>query len=307
MRIFLFLFLVIYFGGCALFNPFTPPSGSVISVDQSCPLPPQEPITSSAMYHSTMKPYCVKGVRYEPIVPNIGDTFKGVASWYGPNFHGGKTSNGEYYDMTALTAAHKTLPMNTQVKVTNLDNGRSTIVRINDRGPFVSNRIIDLSYEAAKEIGMIKKGTANVKLEIVDYDTMVDRYKKYKPFPLATDKIEKIKTLPKSTQKIEPLTKTEITNTTITNTQKSPQKRAKLKSAFPQYEVQLLSSKKEQKAKLYLQKYATMLKTHNVHMKKSNINGQYLYEVVVGGFHSKKQAYAFIINNGLKGALVKKD
>ncbi len=91
----------------------------------------------------------------------------GVASYYGPGFHGKKTANGERFDMYELTAAHKTLPFNTKVRVTNLGNKKSVIVRINDRGPFKKGRIIDLSKSAAKKIGLIKTGTAKVKLEIL--------------------------------------------------------------------------------------------------------------------------------------------
>ena len=91
----------------------------------------------------------------------------GVASWYGPNFHGKTTSNKEIYDMYDLTAAHNSLPFGTYVVVTNLNNGKSVTVRINDRGPFVKGRIIDLSYAAAKAVDMIDTGTAPVKLEIL--------------------------------------------------------------------------------------------------------------------------------------------
>tara|TARA_R100001143_G_C3361009_1_gene135756 strand:+ start:771 stop:1436 length:666 start_codon:yes stop_codon:yes gene_type:complete len=92
----------------------------------------------------------------------------GVASWYGPNFHGKATANGEIFDMNALTAAHRTLPFNTVVLVENRDNGQSVIVRINDRGPYVGNRIIDLSRRAAQEIDMINAGTANVELFLME-------------------------------------------------------------------------------------------------------------------------------------------
>jgi rare lipoprotein A len=92
---------------------------------------------------------------------------EGVASWYGEDFNGRLTASGEVYDMYAYTAAHKTLPLGTVVKVTNLDNGQTTQVRINDRGPFVKDRIIDLSRTAGRDIGMRGVGTANVKLEVV--------------------------------------------------------------------------------------------------------------------------------------------
>ena len=125
---------------------------------------------SASVRKATMRPYTVNGKTYYPTVVKVGNTYRGIASWYGPNFHGKKTSNGEYYDMYAMTAAHKTLPMNTIVKVTNLLNGRSVIVRINDRGPFVKNRIIDLSYAAAKKLGVVATGTAPVRLEVIGFN-----------------------------------------------------------------------------------------------------------------------------------------
>jgi len=91
----------------------------------------------------------------------------GIASWYGPGFHGRRTASGEIYDMYAMTAAHRTLPFGTIVKVVDLETGRSVVVRINDRGPFIEGRIIDLSYAAAVELGMVEKGLARVGLKIV--------------------------------------------------------------------------------------------------------------------------------------------
>lgn len=121
--------------------------------------------------HPTMRPYTVRGIKYYPTVVSVGDTYDGISSWYGPNFHGKLTSNGEKYNMYDMTAAHKTLPMNTILKVTNKRNGRTTVVRINDRGPFVNNRIIDLSKAAAKKIGMIGRGTAPVRLEVLGFES----------------------------------------------------------------------------------------------------------------------------------------
>ncbi|HEV2265584.1 MAG TPA: septal ring lytic transglycosylase RlpA family protein [Stellaceae bacterium] len=91
----------------------------------------------------------------------------GLASWYGPRFHGNKTADGERFDMNALTAAHRTLPFNTYVRVTDLANGRSVVVRINDRGPYDGHRVIDLSARAARELGMTHYGTARVRIELV--------------------------------------------------------------------------------------------------------------------------------------------
>jgi len=110
------------------------------------------------------KPYRVNGAWYQPIPHARGFEQTGVASWYGRDFHGRRTSNGEVYDMYGMTAAHKTLPLGTFVRVSNLENGKSVDVRVNDRGPFVRGRIIDLSYTAAKQVGIVGPGTARVKL-----------------------------------------------------------------------------------------------------------------------------------------------
>ena len=110
------------------------------------------------------KPYKVLGKWYQPLPHSEGFRQRGRASWYGRDFHGKKTSNGEPYNMYAMTAAHKTLPLGTYVKVHNLENNRSVVVRINDRGPFVRGRVIDLSYTAAKDIGIVGPGTARVEV-----------------------------------------------------------------------------------------------------------------------------------------------
>ncbi len=117
----------------------------------------------------SQKPYTVYGQRYEPLATHQGFVQTGVASWYGKDFNGKKTSNGEQYDMHAMTAAHKTLPLGVYVKVRNTDNGREAVVRVNDRGPFVKGRIIDLSYEAARKLGVDIAGTAPVRIEALGY------------------------------------------------------------------------------------------------------------------------------------------
>jgi len=124
---------------------------------------------SGSELKGTQRPYEVDGVRYEPLLLADGFTEIGIASWYGPGFHGKKTSNGEIYNMHGMTAAHKTLPMNVFVRVTNLDNNRQTVVRVNDRGPFVAGRVIDLSQAAARELEVLGCGTAKVKLEALGY------------------------------------------------------------------------------------------------------------------------------------------
>ena len=111
---------------------------------------------------ATQKSYVINNKRYYPIPSAEGYNETGIASWYGGKFHGRKTSNGETYDMHAMTAAHKTLPMNTMLLIKNLDNGKSTVVRINDRGPFVQGRIIDLSFKAAQSLDIAQHGIARV-------------------------------------------------------------------------------------------------------------------------------------------------
>lgn len=116
------------------------------------------------------EPYTVFGVRYIPLTDARGYRERGVASWYGRKFHAKRTSSGEPYDMYAMTAAHRTLPLPTYVRVRNLQNGRSVVVRVNDRGPFLQNRLIDLSYSAAARLGMLGTGTAPVEIESIAPD-----------------------------------------------------------------------------------------------------------------------------------------
>jgi len=111
--------------------------------------------------------YDVLGRRYYVLASADGYLERGVASWYGPTFHGGNTSSGEPYNMYAMTAAHKTLPLPCYARVTNLRNGKSVVVRINDRGPFVANRLIDLSYTAASKLDMLREGTTLVEVRAV--------------------------------------------------------------------------------------------------------------------------------------------
>ncbi len=110
-------------------------------------------------------PYTVRGERYHPLQTGEGYDETGVASWYGPGFHGKKTANGERYNQNALTAAHKLLPLGTVVRVTNVANDKSVVLRINDRGPFKYDRIIDVSRRAARKLDMHDAGTATVRVQ----------------------------------------------------------------------------------------------------------------------------------------------
>ena len=117
------------------------------------------------------KPYIVNGKRYKILKSSKGFNVKCKASWYGRKFHGNHTANGEVFDMFRVSAAHRNLPLPTYLRVTNLDNGKKLIVRVNDRGPFIDGRDIDLSYAAAKLLGIHDEGLANVQLESIEVDT----------------------------------------------------------------------------------------------------------------------------------------
>ncbi|WP_136799223.1 septal ring lytic transglycosylase RlpA family protein [Desulfosediminicola ganghwensis] len=143
-----FLTVLLLLGGCSKSNyPVSSPGANTNSGNEP-----------------TQRPYTIKNITYYPIPHAHGFTERGVASWYGKKFHGRTTSNGERYDMYAMTAAHKTLPMGTMLLVKNLENGKETIVRVNDRGPFVRGRIIDLSYTAANKLDIVQHGLAKVQI-----------------------------------------------------------------------------------------------------------------------------------------------
>jgi rare lipoprotein A len=129
-------------------------------------IPDATPTLHSGPYKAN--PYTVLGKTYFPLQESKTYVASGTASWYGTKFHGQNTANGEVYDLYGMSAAHKTLPLPSYVRVTNLDNNKSVVLRVNDRGPFYSDRIIDLSYAAAKKLGYAETGTARVKVEGID-------------------------------------------------------------------------------------------------------------------------------------------
>jgi rare lipoprotein A len=163
------LVLVLLLAGCAGKSPKDGPprSGSAIPRDlPEDPVPRQE----SKSRYGNGPYYEALGKRYEVMGSSYGYQERGVASWYGNKFHGRQTSSHERYDMYAMTAAHKSLPLPTYVRVRNLRNHKSVIVRVNDRGPFVANRIIDLSYSAALRLDMIRQGTSLVEVTAISFD-----------------------------------------------------------------------------------------------------------------------------------------
>ncbi len=272
-KLFVILTTIFIFSGCSAKNPFVRPTAASTAqynegnIVEDCTT---EIRASNAIYKSTMKPYKVKGRWYYPVAVNEGDTFIGKASWYGPNFNGKLTSNGERYNMHKRTAASKTLPINTYVRVVNLNNGQETVVRINDRGPFVEGRIIDLSYQAAKEIGVIKKGVVPIKLEVVSHDDIANRYAQAQPAKI----INKTKSL---------------------------------NAKDNRYFVQIASIYDKSKAVKLKRQYASKYKNHRSYLVAKDHKSKKIYKLLIGRFPSKEDAKNFIKGKNFKNAFVVKD
>lgn len=274
---------------------------------------------SPQMHKYTMRPYNVFGVKYYPFIAKIGDDFEGVASWYGPDFHSKKTSNGETYNMYDLTAAHKTLPMNTVVRVDNLDNGKSITVRINDRGPFISGRIIDLSNKAANDIDMVRRGTANVRITVLGYNGEIEN--KNAPFSAVNksgDKKESIDVLEpidikedkissstialsspieKSSVSTPVVAKTKITRPTVIDD--SPKVKI-APVATGNYSIQVGAFSKVEGATKMVSDYQKRFGANKVTYEKVAS----LYKVFIKGFSSQDDAQRFKNMNNLSNALI---
>lgn len=260
---FLFVFVSLIFIGCSYksttYTPgtTTPNYGSINNSTQ----------TQTA----TMRPYQINGKWYYPTTVALGQSYEGIASWYGPNFHGKKTSNGETYSMYAHTAAHKTLPMNTIVRVTNKENGKSTIVRINDRGPFVAGRIIDLSNSAAKDIDMIRKGTARVRVEVIGFNGAI------------SDSM--------------PLTKNALAQSEykVARTQISMQ--------LSEFLVQIGAFRNKEGAIRFQNAHASS-HGYKAIIKEYILDGMPIYRVMLSGFQSENEARDFIASQKISGAFI---
>lgn len=146
----------------------TPPVPSAAKIPQRELPPDPVPRAEPRSRYGNPASYTVFGKRYYTLSSSRGFKERGIASWYGWKFHGQRTSSGEVYDMFAMTAAHTQLPLPTYVQVKNLENGKQIVVRINDRGPFSKNRVIDLSYSAARKLGIVEKGTGLVEINAID-------------------------------------------------------------------------------------------------------------------------------------------
>jgi len=147
--------------------PVSPPKSRPTDAELLA-LPDAIPVAEQRALLGNPPSYTALGQRYTVLAESRGFVERGVASWYGPDFHGERTSVGEPYNMYAMTAAHRTLPLPAYARITNLKNGRSVVVRINDRGPFKSNRIVDLSYTAALKLDMLREGTTMVELRVLE-------------------------------------------------------------------------------------------------------------------------------------------
>ena len=164
-------------------------------------IPDATPTVHTGNYKAN--PYTVLGKTYYPMQDSRNYRAEGTASWYGTKFHGQNTANGELYDLYGMSAAHKTLPLPAYVRVTNLANGRSVILRVNDRGPFYSDRIIDLSYAAAKKLGYAETGTAHVRVEGIDPQQWWAQRGQTPPMVLKEPQVAQTQALPASTGRVE--------------------------------------------------------------------------------------------------------
>jgi len=275
---------------------------------------------SREMHKYTMRPYSVFGIKYYPFIANIGDKFDGIASWYGPDFHSKKTSNGEIYDMYDMTAAHKTLPMNTVVRVDNLENGKSIVVRINDRGPFVRGRIIDLSNKAAREIEMVGKGTAKVKITVLGYNGEIEnKDAPYSELPKneiqsvsRNEKIDSLEPLEIKENSISstkvpvvaPINKPVINNKVITKPIANVNNSSNKVLSAGKYSVQVGAFGQESGANKIKQDYQMKFTNNKIDVRKVLSNGKTLFKVFIGGFDSYEKAQSFKSSNGLGNALI---
>ncbi len=221
--------------------------------------------TSAARQRATMRSYRVRGKRYYPTYVEVGQVMTGISSWYGPHFHGKRTSNGEIYNMHARTAAHKTWPMDTMVRVRNLQNGKSTIVRINDRGPFVRGRIIDCSYAAGKDLGLDRMGIAKVSLEVLGF----------------AGKIAPSGRISKHTRK--------------------PSKR---RVALSNFGIQVGAFRRYTGAQTIQANYTGRYVRYHPIIKRFDVGGAALYRVWLMGFGSEEEARDFKYTHNLAGAFI---
>lgn len=267
---------------------------------------------SREMHKYTMRPYTVFGIQYYPFIAKIGDEFDGIASWYGPDFHSKKTSNGEIYDMYDMTAAHKTLPMNTVVRVDNQENGKSIIVRINDRGPFVRGRIIDLSNKAARDIDMIGKGTAKVKLTVLGYNGEIENadapYSEVSQSDTTTRKKEKVDVIEPLEIKEDSISSSKVPvmnkSTKVVKTTPIINNNSNKASSNGKFNVQVGAFGQEDGATKVKNEFQKKFASNRVDVKKVDVNGKTFFKVFIGGFDTYENAQVFKNANGLNNSVI---
>ncbi len=264
-------------------------------------------------------PYVVDGKRYYP-KKNLNYDEKGIASWYGPKFHGKLTANGEIFNQYKLTAAHKTLPIPSAVKVTNLKNNKSLIVRINDRGPFVNDRIIDLSYQSAKRLNLLKSGKGFVRVQLLRSESlMLEKLAKKGQFP-EIDEITKRTTPPINQVSHSKVSIKKIGETNLVVNSENEFKEKKTIGQIEDVQKKVQALKINGKSyKIWIQiasfsnkKSAYILKTKfntikNINVNRANLKGKFFYRVRVGPFkeiNDTKEIYNFLINSGMEGTKI---
>lgn len=286
--------LLLFFVGCSDMHQRNVPFEHPITGSGPGANDKRKPVDIAGIHKWTLRPYTVMGQTYYPKIDPVGSRHEGIASWYGPDFHGNKTSSGEVYDMYDLSAAHKTLPMNTMIKVTNKYNKKSIVVRVNDRGPFVKGRIVDLSFSAGKKLGLDKTGIAPVVLEVVEYDSIITARldKEAKPVKVAVAPVAKHE--PKKVAKPAPAAAGKAT--------KKPVVKKPAKKTTPSYFVQLGSFKNMAGAKKLKDGAAFIFVDREVKITTARVEKESVYKVMVGGFKTEAAAQVFIEKNSILGA-----
>lgn len=242
------------------------------------------------------KPYKIMGKTYYP-KEDYGYSEVGVASWYGSDFHNKKTANGEKYDMHTLTAAHRTLPLPSIVKVTNLENGRSLVLRVNDRGPYAKNRIIDISKRGAQLLGFQTKGTAKVRVELMEKES------KELKAALTGQKIEPVMASAKKTTPIKKMEYAAVEPLRLDN----PYNAAGGVTAEKSYFVQAGSFAKHDAAKDLSSKLSRFGKSK---VAQADVDGSRYYRVRIGPFSFPEEAevtLAKVKNYGIYNAKIVQD
>ena len=236
------------------------------------------------------KSYVVFGKRYYTLSTAQGYVEQGIASWYGTKFHGRRTSSGETYDMYAMTAAHKTLPLPTYARVTNKRNGRSIIVRINDRGPFHGNRIIDLSYAAATKLGIVTMGTGLVEVRAIDPRASRIAHENSNKEEKQVTK----QTLPKDVVDVSqpPASGAEIIEPEVNSTSESLPSADDIESEVGIY-VQLGAFRSQENA-YKLRNQFRAYQIGNIEVKSEDFDGSSIYKVWVGPLETVEQADATV-------------